>query len=204
MKKAERVIAAANEASPPWEYSSEERGDLFVLTLTRGQETMEITWDTAQNDTLVHPLNYSLAGVREAKLRNVSAAIKTIGDKPNFKARRTARPKADVPKEEEEIVPMPLPFDKDESTDRDIVKAVVGKRIIWRNRMLGTYESGIVPARARVEVKDPDNPGKNKFVLRTSKNIRMTTSSEGRRILTFPAVGEQFRSVAMDQIVQVV
>lgn len=203
MKKAQRVIASANGANPPWEYETEESGDLYTLTLTRGEETMQITWDTAQNDTLIHPLSYSLAGVRETKLRNVSAAMKIIEGKPNYTARRrkVAAPQP-AGEPEEDIKPLPLPFDPEESSDRDIVKALTGKRIVWKNRMLGIYESGVVPPRVRVEVKDGN--GGFKTVLRTSRNIRMATTTAGRRVITFPAVNEQFRSVGLDQIVQVV
>lgn len=208
MKKAERVIAKAEGTTPPWQWETEDAGDLYTLTLTRGEENMQIVWDTSKNDALVHPLTYSLSGVRETRLRNVSAALKLVEGSPDYtgrKAKKTvSKPRPTEADEKDwEPVAIPLPFDPLESTDRDIVKSIVGKRIVWRNTMNGEYETAVVPPRERVEIKDADNPGKMKWVLRTSRNITIKTTSAGRRVLTFPAVNEQFRSVALDQIVQI-
>jgi hypothetical protein len=195
-RKSDRVVAAAVAATPPWEHDLREAPDGCKLRLFRGEETMLITWDA--NDGLVHPLSYRLTGVRDTKLRNVAEAMRYIAGKPDYKARSATR-RASAPR----AAAAPTAIDKDllELPDREIIKRLRGKVITWHNRGLDTYESGGVPDRKQVSV--PDGAGGKKLVWRTSRNISMSTSSAGRRILTFPAVGEQFRSVGLDQIVDV-
>lgn len=199
MGKADRVIKLAEATTPPWECELSTVGAGELLTLARGDETMQITWE---NGGLVHPLVYTLAGVREVKLRNVSAALKLVLGQPEYKTARAPRVVGE-PKPKVEPVTAVLPFDIVEATDAEIIKAVRGKKLTWLNDMMGEYESARVPDRKLVEVKDPDKPGQWKNVYRTSPNITMSTSAAGRRILTFPAVNEQYRSVGLDRLVQV-
>lgn len=193
MSKHERVVAAAKEHG--WEFQLiSVPGEGTGVELNRGPENLMIRWDLT--GSLMHPLTYRVAGVRETKLRNVSAALKQMADKPNL---TPARRRSSAAVEVDETPYLPLPFDTD-ADDATIIKALRGKTIVWRNRLLNTLESGQVPDRFQVKVK---RDGVEKLVWRTSQNIYMTTSSAGRRIITFPAVGEQFRSVGLDQIVQI-
>lgn len=200
MGKAERVIAVAQATSPPWEVDLV-AGDAAseTLHLARGDETMTIKW---VNGGLEHPLTYSLSGVKEVKLRNVSAALKVIEGKPDY-TKRTAAPRQERSSAPREIAKVALPFDIETATDSDIIKAVRGKQIVWLNEMAGEYERASVPPRKLVEVKDASAPGGVKKVWRTSRNISVSKTSAGRRVLTFPAVGEQYRSVGLDSIVQI-
>lgn len=198
--KAERVIAAAQAATPPWEHEVEEVEGFTTLTLIRGDETMQITWDS--KTALIHPLTYTLAGVREVKLRNVSQALKDcITVAPDYKVKKTVQRRVASPPKE--VGRSPLPFDIEEASDEEIIKAVRGRKLVWLNQMAGEFEQAVVPGRKLVEVKDPDKPGAMKKVWRTSRNIKMSTTSAGRRVLTFAAVGEQFRSIGLDTLVQV-
>lgn len=200
MPKSDRVKDAALAADPVWTVEDTSSPGLYGLKLTRGDEEMTVNW-SSENDGLVHPLDYRLRGVKEVRLRNVSAALKQIADAPNYKVR------SKVPRERSEEAPETLerilPFDPETATDAEVIKAVCGKRLVWWNSMGAAYDSGEVPGRKRVEVADPNKVGEKKWVLRTSRNITIKVSSTGRRVLTFPAVGEQFRSVGLDSLVQV-
>lgn len=197
MRKHERVIETATGVEPTWENEVDKLDDEGItLTLTRGDESMQITWDG--RGSLVHPLVYTLSGIKEVKLRNVAAALRVIADKPNYTRRVGVRRERQAPAVPENV---PLPFDIELATDEEIIKAVRGKKLTWLNEMAGEYETGMVPDAKRVEV--PDGNGGRKFVRRTSRNITMSVSSEGRRILTFPAVNEQYRSLHLDRLVQI-
>lgn len=193
VSKHERVLAVAKEHG--WTANVSPAGDSITLAAVRGAESMLITW---VNGGLQHPLTYSLAGVRDVKLRNVAAALKQMAEQPNYSTSRARRPTVDT--DGEEIPREALPFEMDDD-DAVIIRAVRGKVIIWKNSMVDQYERGQVPPPMRLEV--PDGKGGKKRILRTSRNIYLTTSAAGRRILTFPAVNEQFRSVGLDAIVAI-
>lgn len=197
-------MEAAVAAEPPWDTKLTESEDLTTLVLRRGDETIEINWGFRENGSqyLEHPLCYSLLGVRDIRLRNVAEAMRVIAGRPDYTTKK-ARKKAVVEKAEpEEVVSMPLPFDPQTSSDVDIRRAVSGKSLTWRGGMTGEYFTGTVPPRRRVEV--PDGKGGKKFVLRVSPNVYITTTEDGKRVLTFPAVNEQFRSCYLESLVQVV
>ncbi len=197
--KTSRIIERAAECEPPWDFVQKEEGDRTTLVLTRGEERIEFAWE---KNALQHPLLYTLAGVREVRLRNVSAALKQMGEKPNYRVRRTSRAAGAEREVREDVGPLmtTLPFELDDD-DATIIKAVRGHSITWRRTMQPGYETGMVPGRYQVDV--PDGKGGKKKVWRTSPNIYLRTTSTGRRVLTFPAVNEQFRSCALDQIVSV-
>jgi hypothetical protein len=196
-RKSERVVAAAVAATPPWEHDTQSALDGTKLRLFRGEETILITWDA--NDGLVHPLSYRLSGVRDTKLRNVAEALRFIAGKPDYKPKaiRSAARKTSVSRTAGKAVELGL----DEMEDKEIIRLLRGKTLTWWSPMQELHESGSVPDRKLAEV--PDGKGGKKKVWRTSPNIYMSTSSAGRRILTFPAVGEQFRSIGLDQIVNI-
>jgi hypothetical protein len=197
--KAVRVCTAAE--SHGWTFAVSRGDEGTSVSLSRGPELMVITWD--KGGSLMHPLTYSISGIKDVRLRNVSAAIKQMADKPNLTAVRTRRPSAPSATAEEgvvEITQEELPFPMD-APDAEIIKALRGKHLVWWNKLGEQYETGQIPGPARVQI--PDGRGGKKWVLRTSRNIYVTTSSAGRRIITFPAVNEQFRSVGLDSIVRV-
>lgn len=196
--KYERVVAAAEAATPPWNHILSTEDGECTLTLNRGEEAMVLHWDGRGG--LVHPLTYKLYGVRDAKLRNVAEAIRYIGERPNYKIRSSTR-KAAAESTVDTVVRAALDESYFDMDDKGIIKLLRGKRITWHNEMLDQYETAEVPDRYRILV--PDGAGGKKPVWRTSRNISMSTSSAGRRIITFPAVGEQFRSVALEKIVDV-
>lgn len=197
--KHDRVIAAAEAADPKWDHEVEISDSGVTLNLTRGDESMQIVW--GPKTELVHPLSYSLKGVREVKLRNVSGALAVIAGKPKYTQKRTA--KARVERTAPDPIATVLPFDISTATDEEIIKAVRGRTLTWYSSMSDEYETATVPDRRLVEVKDSSRPGGVRKVWRTSKNISVKTTSAGRRVLTFPAVNEQFRSLGLDTLVQV-
>lgn len=197
--KTSRIIERAAECDPAWDFIQKEEEDYTFLNLSRGQETIEFTWE---GNTLIHPLLYKLPGIREVRLRNVAAALRQMGERPNYTPRRTSRTATaarEVPGEDEPLA-LPLPFDL-EDDDATIIKAVRGRTITWKLPLSGSYDTGTVPDRYQVTV--PDGHGGKKTVWRTNPNIYIKQTSAGRRILTFPAVMAQFRSCGLDQIVSV-
>lgn len=197
--KYNRVVAAGSEHG--WEHERLAEDNVTGVRLTRGPEIMEVRWDAG--GSLLHPLTYAISGIKQTRLRNVSAAIKQMADKPNLTAVRTRRasaPSATAEGEVIEITREELPFPLD-APDAEVIKALRGRHLVWWNTMGEKYETGQVPDRQRVAV--PDGRGGKKLVWRTSRNIYLTTSKAGKRSLTFPAVNEQFRSVHLEAIVRV-
>lgn len=78
-----------------------------------------------------------------------------------------------------------LPF-KVSSPEKDILKAVIGKKITWINSRTKHEESAHVLS----------NPNQKQLKIEFTRDTR-------RRVLTFAAAGEGFRSVHIDSIIQV-
>lgn len=78
-----------------------------------------------------------------------------------------------------------LPWDEETVTEGDILKAVVGKRLVWKNRISGGYnEARVLP--------DPNQ-----------KQLYIASNSKQERCLNFAAQDGGFRSVRLSAIIRV-
>lgn len=155
-----------------WKHEVVVDGDVMTATATRGPERIVIRWTAkAFTDAL-----YSCEN-RTVTVRNVSAARKQMAI-PAAEAVETsrktithtvkARKAAPVEDDDDDDVKPRLPFDPEMSPSAEILAALVGKEIIWRNGITGMDES------ARV-LKVPVD----------KQNHLKIDTKRGRRILTF-------------------
>jgi hypothetical protein len=177
-----------------WSATAKTEGESTTAIVTRGEETIEITWINGvfQGETCV----YSHVGRTGIKIHNASAAKKRMAVPPEAAAdearkvtahkaarggaRRSTDAKAGRPKE--------LPFN-DSSLDDEVIASLRGKTITWMNSISGTEESTRVPA-------EGERSGKGRII-----QVTMREDESGRSI-NFPGQGG-FRSIRISSITEV-
>jgi hypothetical protein len=191
--KALAFVDRANQSG--WDTLVEGNGTVVSVTATRGEESVEIRWDAGVYQTWA---TY-VCGDRSIKLRNASHALKQMAlspaeaDASNSKVatnKALRGPRRERGEEETPMTRKPLPFALDAS-EGDIRRAVMGRRIVWRNRITKTAESGRVPKYA-----DSEHAMLARIVVKDHP-------TNGERVLTWPAVGEGFRSCRLSDILAV-
>lgn len=118
--------------------------DIWELTGRRGNEVLWISWTKGVLTTEPMP-SYTIAD-RTIKLRNASAVRQYAERTPaqgeaelaKVASNRYFRRKPTEPK------PAKLPFDPETATDREIIKALMGKAVAWHNRLREMPETGHV------------------------------------------------------------
>lgn len=134
---------------------SNREGEKTEVTATRGDESIKIHWLQGVfhngNGIYTDPLGRTIV------MRNASACLKQAevseevalqkaqakqAGKRTRKGSGMGRPK-NAP-QAEEVPQEKLPFDPEESTAKEIIKAVEGKRITWVNSLSGKVQSAIV------------------------------------------------------------
>jgi hypothetical protein len=191
MPKAEAVASFASEHGWSATYKRDTKADSTILKLVRETgkvvEVVEIRWDgNSCKEMPVANLDGQLRYVRNvAAAKRVIASTAEENEKP-FQARTEAKQslrKAATPKR----VPgktRKLPFTA-ESSDEEILAAIMGRKVIWEMRMApGEYQEDVV---------DPDrNRNGHTYVRGTG---------EKRQVAFVGAYG--FRAVYLDQIAAV-
>lgn len=194
-RKAEAFAEFAKSSG--WDVEiSHDAGDKTTVVAKRSDEQISISW---KGEACLNETSYK-NGSYERKLRNASAARQKMAEdgsgkppkvapKPNGGSRRKAKPEPvkSVPK-----IPRRVPW-SEEATDAEILKAVTGKVIVWRNVLAGRYEE------ARVMAK------------KDQRHLRIDVNRKLERCLTFceadmerPEIpGGPFRSVRLSAIVKV-
>lgn len=161
------------------------------VTAERNGEHIHIWWGDAR---LTVAPSYTFGGV-ETKLRNNAAVLKQMADKPDpSQARRRQRLATRRGGESMELIEIirDLPWEPDELTDPELLKAVYGKTLVWQNGVSGKAESDVVKLGETYQ----SGPNWNKI------NFHVTTGTGGRRIINF--VGQfGYRSVAADALLRV-
>lgn len=110
----------------------------------RGAEVLTVVWDGGV-------YNYEQSGHviedRTTKLRNVSHARQVAARTPDVAQAELARVganKAWRPREAKTTTPKgKLPFNPAETPDADVIAAILGKHVVWVNRIANTEESGV-------------------------------------------------------------
>ena len=123
-------------------------GDITMLRATRGDEVITAKYDGSRyiyDDTSMHAY-----GSVRSRLRNASAARAQMAVKPEEAAAEAAKAKVKAPtkrntqEDEDELTDSErkalLPFNPDTSTDDEVIAALLGRTIVWRNRTTGLNE----------------------------------------------------------------
>jgi hypothetical protein len=151
--------------------------------VTRSDEIIEIEWE----DVHFISATYTLGG-RTTSLRNVSAAkhamrvpeAEVAARVPRRAVQRAAaRAAHGLPVAKPVPAPKPtqLPFDPASATEAEVLAAVAGKKIAWVNSFTGAVESALF------------SPG--------TKNAKVTTTTVGRRILSWPGDSQGYHQAAI-------
>jgi hypothetical protein len=186
-----------------WKADLRRTGDKSTVIATRGSEKLSISWrgDACLNETMYED------GSSKRKLRNAAAARRQLTISSNGKVVKATkssgnsskRVKAEVPEPDEDLldevpeIKRHLPFDIDTATDDEILKAVVGMRIVWRN----SYSHGFDEARV---LAHPNQ-----------RHLRIEFNRRQERCITFAAADEKnpripgggFRSVKLSSITSI-
>lgn len=199
-----------------WEAKVNEEGQKATVTAQRDSYTLSISWrgEACLNETTLD----DGAGVR--KIRNAGAAKRKLEElsgeatrapestggegRTRAKARnapaatrtrRKPKPEPIEPVKTTPKLPKRLPFDLEAAPDEEIIKAVIGRKIIWRNVLASRYEEARVMARPK------------------QRHLRIERNRKDERCLTWCAeedapLGEDtrgpFRSVKLANIIQIV
>lgn len=186
-------------------------GDKSTVIATRGDEQVSISW---RKEACLNESTYTFSG-RTRKLRNASAVRqqmakpvpgtdKAAGESApkSRRASGSATKKARSGKTKEpppppfRSTPKPatrLPFDLEKASDEEVLKAVLGKRIVWKNRMSGNFD----------EARVMDRPDQ--------RFLRIDINARNERCLTFAEAdahradraGGGFRSVRLSAIISI-
>jgi hypothetical protein len=193
--KAEAFRAEAEAAG--WETALGRNGARVTVTAVRGPKQREVVTVTWEGNACLNESVYLLNG-RGRKLRNAAAARRVLAQSvetatsKKATARNSSRiipqPRAEMVDEEQEVErPKPPTWGQRHCSlpDREILKKVVGKEIIWINGRTKMEERATV-------LSSPDQ-----------RQLRIERNLTQRRVVTFAAKGAGFRSVYVDAIVAV-
>jgi hypothetical protein len=203
-KVADKAESFKDEAAGlGWTTSLTRNGDRVTVVVKRNNEEISITW---KGNACLNEVYYTLNG-HQRKLRNAAAArrhistgsneatvrkpVKTNGSSP--KKIKKAKPSPEPAPEPFKSTPKPpklIPFDFDTATDEEILKAVIGKRIVWRNSLSGNYEEARVLNRPN------------------QRQLRIERNGRNERCITFASAdlqdprsaGGGFRSIKLSAI----
>jgi len=169
-------------------------GDRCDVRCTRGDEIIEIFWVA---NSLTETPKYTLAG-RTTSLHNAAGATRQLSKKPDlnkvYKKSRRATQKIKVEAGETtdgESIPIvrhELPFDIWESSDKDILRACRGSRVVWLNSMLGVAEVAFIPKQSNMDL---------------THTFYVAESSSGKPYMSFMDEHGRFRAVHLESILQV-
>lgn len=211
----DKAEAFAEEASTlGWEVELTRDGERSTVTAVRGNKELSISWRGAAclNETILvedgHTRKLRNAGAARRKLEEeagepLSTAQKSETRKPIKTASSKATKPETKPKRTPKEKPVPfkstpkpktiLPFDPSSATDAEILRAVIGKRIVWKNRLSGGYD----------EARVMDRPNQ--------RQLKIVLNGRGERCLTFAEADPQrpdmagggFRSIRLSAITSV-
>jgi hypothetical protein len=224
-KNKKQKAAAAGEAAPTAEPRSAKKAREFILdaekwgwvvtkkegvngvasvTVMRGDEAIFIAW---QDGRCLNSTTHTV-GANTVKLRNASAARGAMLVPPG-KVRRDVRKRVAACGNGVSAAPAKgvLPFDIDSTPDDEVLAALLGRQIVWQNALTGgTERARLEQTRfVKIQVKYREG-GVEKTRIEeeqaNNKHTKIETTTAGRRVFTW-AAPEGFRSVALDQILQV-
>jgi hypothetical protein len=185
---------AADAEAAGWSIGIQTSGDLVTVTATRDAEEIEISWkgEACQNGSTYRNGGYCKSMRNAAACRRqMSLAAGQATPPSNRRARRrpassaTAEDSYEESPEDADAFRLELPFQLDDEAEQ-ILKLLLGKMITWKSSLTRNLHSAVIlPNADQNHIQIEEHP----------KN--------GKRILTFAAKGEGFRSVYLESIVAV-
>jgi len=174
------------------------------VEVSRGEEVMTVVFTDGKLDLTEMPVYMNAAG-RSVKLKNVSAVklqMSGAAKAPVREPRKGSAPRAVRPKDGSDK-PKSLPFDPDGSSDEEVLDALRGHAISWRNGISKAIEEAVVAATRMVKNPDSKNGGPN--LVKVESRVKIEEHPErNTRVVTFTdATGRGFHSVALDRILEV-
>lgn len=135
-------------------------------------------------------------GPRAVKLRNVSAAKKVMELPPEVAAKSqpstTRRERKERERHDDDrgavVVTRRLPWEADEEpTNAELLAYVVGRKLVWHNKVAGSYdEAHVLPIPAEQQ-----------------RQLRVDVAPNGKRVLNWCSVEGAYRSVYIENLVQI-
>lgn len=189
--KSDALVSFALSAG--WKAAAEDgvAGSIVVIA-TRDPETVRVTFRDNKLDLAEMP-THEYSG-RVVKLRNVSAAKKVM--EASAEAAAASQPVSGPRRERKErerheddrgavVITRRLPWPSDEEpTDEELIAYIVGKKLVWRNTVGGTYEEAhAVPSDKSTQV--------------------VSSPRNGKRVLNFLSAEGAFRSLYVENLVQI-
>lgn len=195
--KAKKFVTEAERHG--WEHKIEIKGDEAHVYCTREAERLYIWWrgDTGK---LIETPKYTFGG-HTISTHNAAGAYRQLAAKPDLSKvyRRSQRIRISSGEEEGEIpvVRHTLPFDIDESSDKEILREIRGSRLTWLNRQTGMAEMAQVPYKVT-------RSGSVILMNTDLKNVfYLAAGNDDRAYVSFMDGEGRFRAVYLDNILQV-
>jgi len=146
-EKADFIVSFAAKAK--WKGVVKQTEDATTVTLTRGKESVEIRYD---GNSCKEMPNVTFDG-QVRQVRNVAAALRVIGASPKANEavfvdradKKAAMRKASPVKRAPGARARKIPFTPEDS-EEDVKAKLLGRRIIWTNRISGLMEEDVVAA----------------------------------------------------------
>lgn len=173
-----------------------------MATYKRGEEAIEFNWSNGVAGAVHYHCMGRSVGVRNAsdtrKLMAVSPAeaeesAKTVIQRVSSRKEPRAK-RAPGEKPEQRVLRRRVPWPEG-ATDVEIIDAVKGHRIVWRNSISGGYDEGYV-------ARDGESSHGNKIMFR-NHHLHIDENADGKRRLNWASPDGGFRSIYLDAIVQV-
>lgn len=145
--KAEFIVSFAAKAK--WKGTVKTGDDSTTILLTRGKETVEIRYD---GNSCKEMPNVTFDG-QVRQVRNVAAALRVVGSSAKANEavfadradKKAAMRKAAPVRRAPGARARKIPFTAEDSED-DVKAKLLGKRIVWTNRISGLLEEDVVAA----------------------------------------------------------
>lgn len=204
----DKAEAFAEEASAlGWKVEITRNKDKATVEATLDGKQISISW---RGNACLNEVYFGSDG-HSRKLRNAGAARRKLAEEAGEPPRAASESGSDLPvkptkakpKKAAKAKPEPfkskpkprtsLPFDPDSATDEEILEAVRGKKIVWKNRMSGGYDE------ARV------------MVMPNQRHLKIDLNRQNERCITFAEADDKrpnipgggFRSVRVKSMVSV-
>ena len=217
--KAAEFVRAAEQVSG-WDLQRTATGPRAEVTGTRGGESFHIAWN---NNVYERWAGYLASpSSKEKRISNAKSMLGAIGSDPGVAAAKAAQapaasrlPRRTGPlRSTEANPPVELPWGP-ESTDPEILTAVKGRKITWRNTLathldgtptMGSLQESRVPKdeiHEREVITDGKRTGVFEKVVTAPRHLKIERSKDGTRVISFASMEGGFRSVAETAILSV-
>lgn len=195
-RKANAFVSEAEAAG--WEVETRSQEDEAWVRAVRESEQIVLWW-YGEGGSFGHPSTYRF-GSDESQVPNVADARRKLTGTPKVSGSRGRRAAKSAGTREVPRMVMPFELDTLREAVEEVKSHLWGATLVWQNRFSGDIEEATVPPRERHEI---DSHGRKIRTVECWKLVTLSETSSGSWVLTFPAVHGSFRSVALEEILQV-